>query len=246
MFLSFNNKVGKMKTTFPATCWIAAKYMVKNWIFFLIYLFLNAALLSIYCLGIYFYLSFGLLAILGTWIATILSICFGFFFVYFYTWLHVFAMNDLKQNFENPSEKVSFTHLNQKKYYLVGPTLQMMISWGFSAVMFLCLVIPYFFAVSYYFFTPVMIAFFPNIDQVTLRDHTKILAVQSKNVRLYLAFFPLLFFFAPMSILGYLVYIGFYNWFFITLGFIVFLMYPIYRYTVGTIYFYFHWETDGK
>lgn len=234
-----------MKTTFPKTCWVAVNYMVKNWFFFLIYLFLNASLLIIGCLGFYFYLHFGLLGVLGSLITAILFIFFGFYFVYFYTWLHVFAMNELKNNFEHPAENLSFAHWNQKKFYLVGPTLQMMISWGFSAAMFLCLVVPYFVSAAYYFFSPMVIAFYPKASQETYRDHVKETMIQSKNLRLYLAFFPLLFFFTPMALLGFLSNFGFNDWIFIVLGVIVFLMYPIYRYTVGTIYFYFQWENNN-
>jgi hypothetical protein len=119
-----------MKTTFPETCWFAAKYMAKNWFFYLLYIAFNAILLSIGCLGFYFYLHFGLLHILGSWITAILLIFYAFFFVYFYTWLHVFAMNELKKNFDNPTDSLSFIHWNRKKFNLVGPTLQMMMSWG--------------------------------------------------------------------------------------------------------------------
>ena len=205
----------------------------------------NAILLSIGCLGFYFYLHFGLLHILGSWITAILLIFFGFFFVYLYTWLHVFAMNELKNNFDNPTDSLSFIHWNQKKLNLVGPTLQMMMSWGFSVVLFLCLVVPYFFSAAYYFFTPMILAFYPNASPETYRGHVAETMIQSKNIRLYLAIFPLLFFFAPMALLEFLSNLGFNNWIFITLGVIVFLIYPIYRYTVGTIYFYFQWETNN-
>jgi 1,4-dihydroxy-2-naphthoate octaprenyltransferase len=89
-----------------------------------------------------------------------------------------------------------------------------------------------------------ILAFYPNASQETYRGHVAETMIQSKNIRFCLALFPLLFFFVPMTLLGLLSNLGFNNWILITLGVIVFLMYPIYRYTVGTIYFYYQWELD--
>ena len=233
-----------MKTSFPMTCWLSIKYISKNWLFFLTYLFCHTTFLYFFYLLLYFYKQLHIFYLVNSWISTVLVILWGLLFIYIYTKLHVWAMNELKNNFVNPKEKINFIHWNNYPINLLMPFSNMAILLMCSSFLFICLVVPYLISIAFFFFLPVVISFYPNADKVEYWNIVKKTVDLSKNIRLYLGLFGLIFFFVPMVLLIFLTNLGFNLWINIGLVMVFLSLYPIFQYTTGTIYFYHHWEKE--
>jgi hypothetical protein len=240
-----NPKGEKMKISFPATFRMAINLMRKNPLFYLLYLFLHSAFLFTFCMIIYFYSIFRIQNLIGSRLTSILVILGLILFVFGYTRIHVWAMTELKNSLKDPSHQLSFTHWNRYPISWIGTSLHMSMYMLFSLFLAICLFIPYIVYSTFYFFQPVVIALYPNETPIAYQERVKETVVHSKDIRGYLAFFNI----ATLLIIAGLVlavsYLNMNSFLSIGLITIILSLNPIFKYTVGTLYFYQNWERNG-
>jgi len=232
-----------MKISFPATCKMAVKLMRKNPLFYLLYLFFHSAFLFAFCVIIYFYSVFGVQNLLGSWLTSILVILGLILFVFGYTRIHVWAMTELKNSIKDPSESLSFNHWNRYPISWIGTSLNIGMFIGFTFSLAICLFIPYLVYTTFFFFQPVMIALYPNETPIVYPERVKETVVQSKDIRGYLALFNIATTLISAGLVLAVFYLNMDSFLSIGLITIILSLNPIFKYTVGTLYFYQNWES---
>jgi len=231
-----------MKNSFPATYGLAIKLIEKNWVFYLTYLLIHSAFFYSFYLFIYFYVHFEVFYILE--LGTLVIILFGIsLFSFCYTRINVWAMTELKTSLKDPSYQLSFTHWNRYPILWGGTTLYMSMYMGFTLLLSICLFVPYLVYTTFFFFQPVVIALYPNEVSIAYWEKVKETVIQSKDIRGNLAIFNITTLLITASLVLKVSYLNMNSFLSIGLITIILSLNPIFKYTVGTLYFYQNWES---